>query len=89
MKHLALQTVRHYAAPWIGLGLLLRGRRALRVQWFALFFMLFMVPLPGVVVDTVTMPMKMAVSYVAVYILYHVGYPINQSFQIGMQTGRY
>ena len=61
---------------WVltGLGLLLHGRRALRVQWFALFFMLFMVPLPGAVVDTVTMPMKMAVSYVAEQVLYWAGY---------------
>jgi len=46
------------------------------VQWFALFFMLFMVPLPGAVVDTVTMPMKMAVSYVAENVLYWAGYPM-------------
>jgi len=64
------------SAIWllVGLGLLLRGASALKVQWFALFFMLFKVPLPGVVVDTVTMPMKMAVSYVAEIILYWAGH---------------
>ena len=42
--------------------LLIRGGVALKVMWFPLFFMLFMIPLPGVVVDAVTMPMKRAVS---------------------------
>jgi hypothetical protein len=59
----------------VGLALLQRGAAALKVQWFALFFMLFMVPLPGAVVDAVTMPMKMAVSYVAENILYWAGCP--------------
>lgn len=71
-----------------GLLLLLRGGAALRKQWFALFFMLFMVPLPAFVVDTVTMPMKMAVSYVAESVLYWVGYPIGRSGII-LQIGQY
>ena len=71
-----------------GLILLQRGARALKVQWFALFFMLFMVPLPGVVVDTVTMPMKMAVSYVAEHVLYWAGYPIGRNGVI-LQIGQY
>jgi exosortase B len=71
-----------------GLLLLLRGGAALKTQWFALFFMLFMVPLPAVVVDTVTMPMKMAVSYVAENVLFWVGYPIGRSGII-LQIGQY
>jgi exosortase B len=71
-----------------GLLLLLRGAAALRAQWFALFFMLFMVPLPAIVVDTVTMPMKMAVSYVAEHILFWAGYPIGRSGII-LQIGQY
>ena len=31
--------------------LIMRGSRALKAMWFPLFFMLFMIPLPGVVVD--------------------------------------
>jgi exosortase B len=72
----------------IGLALLQRGTAALKVQWFALFFMLFMVPLPGPVVDTVTMPMKMAVSYVAELVLYWAGYPIGRS-GVMLQIGQY
>ena len=72
----------------IGLALLNLGPKALKAQWFALFFMLFMVPLPGVVVDTVTMPMKMAVSYVAEHVLFAVGYPIGRNGVI-LQIGQY
>ncbi|WP_332740957.1 exosortase B [Hydrogenophaga sp.] len=71
-----------------GLLLLLRGGRALKAQWFALFFMLFMVPLPAQVVDLVTMPMKMAVSYVAENVLYHAGYPIGRNGVV-LQIGQY
>ena len=72
----------------VGLLLLMRGIVALKVQWFAIFFMLFMVPLPGVVVDAVTMPMKMAVSYVAEHLLYWAGYPIGRNGVI-LQIGQY
>ena len=34
-----------------GILLLIRGPRALKAQWFPLFFMLFMIPLPGPLVD--------------------------------------
>ena len=68
--------------------LVLRGWAALRAAWFPLFFMLFMIPLPGAVVDTVTMPMKMAVSYVAEHILFWVGYPIARNGVI-LQIGQY
>jgi exosortase B len=68
--------------------LLMRGTAALKAQWFSLFFMLFMIPLPGAVVDTVTMPMKMAVSYVAENILFWAGYPIARTGVI-LQIGQY
>jgi exosortase B len=71
-----------------GIALLTRGVRALKAQWFALFFMLFMVPLPGVIVDTVTLPMKMAVSYVAEVVLFWAGYPIGRNGVI-LQIGQY
>lgn len=75
---------------WLLAGLLLlqRGPSALKAQWFALFFMLFMVPLPAAVVDTVTMPMKMAVSYVAEHVLFWVGYPIGRD-GVTLRIGQY
>jgi exosortase B len=72
----------------IGTILLTRGPTALQAQWFALFFMLFMVPLPSQVVDLVTLPMKMAVSYVAEAVLFWVGYPIGRNGVI-LQIGQY
>jgi exosortase B len=65
-----------------------RGVPALKAIWFPLFFMLFMVPLPGVVVDTLTQPMKLAVSAVTESILYAAGYPIARSGVI-LQLGPY
>lgn len=71
-----------------GLLLILRGWAALRAAWFPLFFLLFMIPLPGTFVDAVTMPMKMAVSYVAEHILFAIGYPIARTGVI-LQIGQY
>jgi exosortase B len=71
-----------------GIVLLLRGPAQLRVIAFALFFMFFMIPLPGAVVDALTQPMKMAVSYIAENILHTLGYPISRSGVI-LQIGPY
>jgi exosortase B len=75
---------------WVLAGVLLlaRGTAALKVQWFGLFFMLFMVPLPGAFVDNVTMPMKLSVSYVAEHVLFWAGYPIGRT-GIMLQIGQY
>jgi exosortase B len=78
------------SAIWLlaAILLIIRGSGALKALWFPLFFMLFMIPLPGVVVDAVTMPMKMAVSYVAENVLYWAGYPIARIGVI-LQIGQY
>jgi exosortase B len=68
--------------------LLICGGNGLKRLWFPLFFMVFMVPLPGLFVDAMTQPMKMAVSYVAETVLYHVGYPISRSGVV-LQIGQY
>ena len=64
------------------------GVEALRVAWFPFFFMLFMIPLPSSVVSALTLPMKMAVSYVCEHILYWFGYPIARTGVI-LQIGQY
>lgn len=71
-----------------GILLLIHGPRALKAQWFPLFFMLFMIPLPGPIVDFLTMPMKMAVSYVAENLLFWADYPIARTGVI-LQIGQY
>jgi exosortase B len=65
-----------------------RGRAALRVLWFPFFFMLFMVPLPGELVTTLTLPMKTAVSWITEQLLFAAGYPIGRSGVI-LQIGQY
>ncbi|TAK85120.1 MAG: exosortase B [Aquabacterium sp.] len=62
-----------------GICLIYRGGAGLKAMWFPLFFMLFLVPIPGSIVDKVTGPLKMAVSYAAEAILYHLNYPIGRS----------
>ena len=71
-----------------GILLITRGLPALRALWFPLFFMFFMIPLPGVFLDAVTMPMKIAVSYAADDILSWAGYPIGRAGVI-LQIGVY
>jgi exosortase B len=71
-----------------GLLLLFKGGRALRMAWFPLFFLLFMVPLPSILVGAVTGPLKSAVSAVASSILYELGYPVGRSGVI-LTVGQY
>jgi exosortase B len=59
--------------------LLLRGPDAIRIAWFAIFYFIFMIPLPGIFVDTVTGPLKQWISAIVVELLYRVGYPISRT----------
>jgi exosortase B len=62
-----------------GLLLTFKGPAALRAAAFPLFFLIFMIPLPGPLVVTLTTPLKSAVSTVAEWLLYHAGYPIARA----------
>jgi exosortase B len=75
---------------WVlaGLVLLFKGWRGLRLTWFPLFFMLFMVPLPEALVAAVTAPLKSAVSLVASNLLYAAGYPVGRS-GVMLTVGQY
>jgi exosortase B len=64
------------------------GFASLKVMAFPLFFMLFMIPLPGTLVILLTMPMKMAVSYMTEHVLYWANYPIARNGVI-LQIGQY
>jgi exosortase B len=55
------------------------GVRTWKRMWFAFFFMLFMIPLPASIVDVITLPMKISVSYATEHLLYWLGYPIARS----------
>ncbi len=59
-----------------GTLLITRGWAGLRVYWFAVFFCIFIIPLPGLLVDAATGPLKKHISEIAENVLYAAGYPI-------------
>lgn len=62
-----------------GILFLLRGGQAIKAAWFALFYFIFMIPLPDILVDAVTGPLKQWISVIVVELLYHAGYPITRN----------
>ena len=64
---------------FLGILLMTLGWRGVKLFWFPLFFLLFMVPPPGVILDAVTSPLKQQVSHLASHFLYLAGYPIARS----------
>lgn len=72
----------------IGLILIVFGAKFLRVIAFPIFFMIFLLPIPGAFLAAITLPMKIAVSYVVDNLLFHLGYPIARDGVI-LQIGQY
>ena len=62
-----------------GTLLLVKGTRGLRVAWFAVLFLIFMVPLPGILVDAATGSLKQWISVIVTEALYAAGYPIART----------
>ena len=62
-----------------GVLLLVWGFGALRLAWFPIFYLIFMVPLPGFLVDAMTGPLKHWISSIVEAVLYFVGYPIART----------
>lgn len=71
-----------------GALLVLRGWTVVRALWFPLVFMVFMVPLPGLLVDAVTGPLKQWISAITEVSLYAAGYPIARS-GVTLSIGQY
>jgi len=67
---------------------LIGGRPALRMAWFPIFYLVFMIPLPSVLVDALTGPLKQWVSVITESLLYTVGYPIARS-GVTITVGQY
>lgn len=63
----------------LGVLLITLGAHAAKIFWFPLFFLLFMVPLPGFIIDTVTNPLKQQISVLTEQVLYFFDYPIARS----------
>jgi exosortase B len=80
------------AASQIGvlaaLLLCFKGTAGLRVMALPLVFLLFTVPLPGILVQTLTLPLKVAVSASAEWLLHAVGYPVAR-LGVVLQIGQY
>lgn len=62
-----------------GALLMLRGVPAVRTLWFPLFFLIFLIPVPGFIVDTLTGPLKHYISILVEQALYAAGYPIARN----------
>lgn len=62
-----------------GIVLVVGGWRAVRLLWFPLFFLIFMIPLPGVLVDAATGALKQWVSVIAEGLLSLAGYPVGRT----------
>lgn len=71
-----------------GALLILQGGSALRALWFPILYFAFMVPLPGVLVDSMTGPLKQWVSVITEQVLYAAGYPIARS-GVTLSIGQY
>ena len=72
----------------LGALLITLGTKAARALWFALFFLLFMIPLPGFIVDAATGPLKEYISVIAEHVLYAAGYPIAR-VGVTLTVGQY
>ncbi len=68
--------------------LIFSGTAAIKVAFFPLFFLIFMIPLPEALVAAVTAPLKSAVSAVANSLLHGLGYPVGRSGVI-LTVGQY
>lgn len=71
-----------------GVLLLTKGWKGLRWGGFLLFFLLFMVPLPGVLVQSLTTPLKIAVSIAAEWVMRLFDYPVARTGVI-LYVGQY
>lgn len=58
---------------------LFKGPAALRIAWFPVVYLIFMVPMPGTLVDALTSPLKHWIAIIVVDALHTVGYPIARA----------
>jgi exosortase B len=56
----------------LGATILLTGFKASKIMWFPALFIIFMLPIPQAFLTAVTLPMKLAVSSVAEWVIYHL-----------------
>lgn len=54
------------------------GMAAVRLLWFPILYLGFVVPIPGWLLDTVTLPLKILVSEIVTSALAELGYPVGR-----------
>jgi exosortase B len=72
----------------LGCTLILLGRRVAVRLWFVFLFMLFLIPLPGSLIDVMTQPMKIAVSWATEQLLHAAGYAVSRAGVV-LNIGQY
>jgi exosortase B len=72
----------------IGVGWMLLGRQALRTLVFPLAFTLFVIPVPGTLLDQLLLPLKQLVSAIVDNGLHSLGYPIARNGVV-LMIGQY
>lgn len=87
-QSVALFEVGSHLPVFAGTALLLGGWQALRKLWFALFFLVFLVPLPGFVIVAMTGPLKSLAAQAVESMLYALGYPVARSGVV-LSIGQY
>lgn len=63
----------------LSLLLLTKGVGLVRIVWFPILYLAFMIPLPGFLVSDATGPLKQSVSAMVETCLYQLGYPVARS----------
>ena len=71
-----------------GTLLCMRGWPALRALWFMLLFIAYLVPVPGYLQDSLTLPLSRSVAAIADHVLYAAGYPIAHQ-GVNLTVGQY
>lgn len=62
----------------LGIAYAYVGHKVLMRLWFPIFYLIFLIPLPGWIIDGFTQPLKILVSDIVTWLLAAVGYPITQ-----------
>lgn len=86
----SISSIEFFSQPLVvtALFLLLKGPAALRVAWFAVIYLFFMVPLPASLVDAITGPLKNWISILVVEAMHWGGYPIARA-GVAITVGQY
>ncbi len=71
-----------------GILLFMIGMAAVRVAWFPLLFLVFMVPVPGMFIDALTGHLKEWISLIVENLLYWLDYPVARNGVV-LTVGKY